>query len=338
MATSDSTPSTPRPVMRPENSSVRVGFPVHPLTDLYYYMLKASWTAVLGMFAVIYLLTNVVFAGLYLAGGDCIEGARPGSFADAFYFSVQSIATIGYGGLLPRTGYAHMLVTLESMVGIIGVALATGIAFAKFGRPRANMAFSNNVIIAPYDGARSLYFRVANIRGNDVVEATVTIAVIMSHVTAEGHSLRQVHELELVRSRTPLFRLTWLVIHVIDETSPLWGMEAEDFARERTIMIVSLTGMDGTFAQAVNVRHVYLPQDLLFDHHFEDIIADLDDGRIEVDFNKFHLTRPLTPEQLAAGARVELEDQDSELLDAEVDDACVSQDCEPRPSPLGTAE
>ena len=314
------------PARRFENASVRVGFPVTPLTDLYYYLLKASWTAVLLLFALAYLVTNVAFAGLYLLGGDCIVGAEPGSFADAFFFSVQSIATIGYGGLMPSTTYAHLLVTVESMVGIIGVALATGIAFAKFGRPRANMAFSTNAIIAPYDGKRSLYFRVANVRGNDVVEATITVAAIVNEVTAEGHTLRKVHEIELARTRTPLFRLTWLVLHVIDESSPLFGCSREDLFRERTMLIVSLTGMDGTFASSVNARHIYLPQDIIFDHHFEDIIRNLPDGRIEVDFDKFHQVRPLTPMQLAAGSRVEIEERQSEVVEAEAEDACAVQD------------
>lgn len=315
-------------MLRPDQASVRVGFPFTPLTDLYYLLLKGSWTAVLCVFTLIFLLANVVFAGLYLAGGDCIAGAESGSFADAFFFSVQTIATIGYGGLMPSTTYANVLVTIESMVGILGVALATGIAFAKFGRPRANMRFSNNVILAPYDGRRSLYFRVANVRGNDVVEATVAMSALISEQTAEGHSLRRLHELELVRSRSPLFRLSWLVVHVVDESSPLHGMQLDDFFRERTMLVVSLMGMDATFAQPVNARHVYLPQDVLADHHFADIISDLPDGHLQFDFRKFHDVVPLTAEQLAAGSRLEIEDENSELLEAEAEDACVVQDRE----------
>jgi inward rectifier potassium channel len=313
-------------VLRPEVASVRVGVPITPLTDLYYLLLQGSWTSVLGLFAALYLLANVVFAGLYLAGGDCINGARPGSFADAFFFSVQTIATIGYGAMTPKTAYANMLVTLESMIGMLGVAMATGITFAKFGRPRANVRFSRNVLIAPYDGRRSLYFRVANIRGNDVVEATISVSVLVSHTTAEGHTLRRVVDLPLTRARTPLFRLSWLVVHVIDEHSPLWGMALADIERERMMVVITLVGMDATFAQSVMARHVYVPDDVIFDHHFEDIVTELPDGRLEFDYGKFHHIRALTAAELRVGNREEIEVENSELLAAEAEDACVFQD------------
>jgi inward rectifier potassium channel len=300
-----SSPRGAKPMLRPEQGSVRVGFPTTPLTDLYYHLLRGSWTLVLSVFAGAYLVTNGLFALLYLAGGDCIAGAEPGRFADAFYFSVQTLATIGYGALTPSTDYANILVTIEAMVGLIGTALATGMAFAKFARPRANVRFTHNALIAPYDGRPSLYFRVANIRGNDVVEASVHVAAMINHRTAEGHFLRRLQDLELVRSHSPLFRLSWLVVHVIDERSPLFGMSLADLQRERMMLVVSLMGMDATFAQAVHARHVYLPQDVIFGHHFDDIIEDLPDGRIQFDFGKFHGIHPLPADVLAASQRVD---------------------------------
>ena len=321
-----SDPSPGREPMRPPTTdAVRIGVPFTPLTDFYFVLLKGSWLAVLGIFMLAFLVTNLIFAGLYLAGGDCIAGARPGSFADAFYFSVQTIATIGYGALTPTTDYANTLVAVEAMLGLLGTALSTGIIFAKFARPRANVRFTDKVLISPYDGQRSLYFRVANIRGNDVSEAKIGVAVLKSHLTAEGHQLRRLHELDLVRARTPMFRLSWLVIHVIDETSALWGMERDDLFDDQTMIVVSFSGVDSTFAQAVNSRHIYMPQDVVFDHHFEDIIGQTADGRLEFDYTKFNSIRPLTAEECRAGQRGELEDQDTELLDAEVGDACVLQ-------------
>ena len=309
------------------DNAVRLGLPVTPLTDFYYWLLKARWSAVLCLFCGTYVAINMLFAGLYL-WQDCIDGARPGSFADAFYFSVQSSATIGYGVLTPATDFANILVTTEAMIGLLATALATGIVFAKFGRPRANMSFSKNVLISPYDGRRSLYFRVANIRGNDVAEATISIAALKGHVTAEGHSLRRLYELELVRANSPMFRLSWLVVHVIDETSPLWGMSHADFYEDRTMLVVSLMGMDPTFAQALAARHIYMPHDLVFDHHFEDIVAPLPDGRLEFNFDKFHDIRPLTQAELCGGKRAELEARSSELLDAEIEDYCALQNHE----------
>lgn len=308
-----------------DQAAERVGFPLTPLTDLYYLLLKGSWAGVLAVFGAGYLATNVIFALLYMAGGDCIEGAEAGNFWDAFFFSVQTIATIGYGGLMPTTAWANALVTVESMVGILAVAMVTGITFAKFARPRANTRFSNNILVAPYDGRQSLYFRVANVRGNDVAEATIRVSALVSHTTKEGHSLRRLHALKLVRDSTPLFRLSWLVVHVIDEHSPLYGRSLEDLYEDRTMLIVSLMGMDATFAQAVNARHVYMPQDVLFDHHFVDVISDLPGGRIQFDFEKFHEVRPLSAAELALGSRLELEEQQSELLEAEAENQCVFQ-------------
>jgi inward rectifier potassium channel len=324
----------PKPMYRPEEGSVRVGFPTTPLTDLYYQLLRGPWTIVLIAFALLYLATNCLFALLYLAGGDCIAGAEPGSFRDAFFFSLQTLATIGYGALTPKTTYANVIVTFEAMIGLIGVALATGMAFAKFARPRANVRFSNNALIAPYDGRQSLYFRVANIRGNDVVEATVRVSVLVNHQTTEGHFLRRLQDVELNRARSPLFRLSWLIVHTIDEHSPLYGKTHGDLYRDRMMFVVSLMGMDATFAQSVHARHVYLPQDIVFDHHFDDIIDELPDGRIKFDFARFHAIHPLSPTQLARGEREAIDDESSELLEAEVEDACVVQDREVS----GTAE
>nr|WP_255216559.1 ion channel [Pseudenhygromyxa sp. WMMC2535] len=294
------------------------------MTDLYYLLLRGSWAWLISMFAGIYLLANLAFAGLYLLGGDCIAGARPGHFLDAFFFSVQTISTIGYGVMAPRTDYAELVVTVEAMLGVLGVALATGMTFAKFARPRAKVEFSRNILISPYDGRRCLYFRVLNVRGNDVVEAAIRVAVALDHVTTEGHSLRQLHELKLVRERTPLFRLSWLVIHEIDEHSPLAAVDLEDLYRGRTLFVITLTGLDGTFAQAVHARHIYVPQDVAFDHHFVDLIALLDDGRICFEYDKFHLIRPLTKVELEPQRRAEQDDvlarSDARLLTAELAD------------------
>ena len=305
------------PVLTVDDAAVRKGFPLTPLTDLYYLLMRGSWAWLLGLMAAAYLLANIVFAGLYLAGGDCLVGAEPGSFRDAFFFSVQTISTIGYGAVAPKTAYANALVTLEAMIGILGVALATGLTFAKFARPRANLAFSRNLLIAPYDGRRSLYFRVANIRGNDVVEASVRMAVALDVTTTEGHTLRKLFDLKLVRDRSPLFRLSWLVVHVIDEESPIHGLALEDLYRERTMFIITLTGLDGTFAQAVHGRHIYIPNDVVYDHHFVDIIRALGDGRIEFDFDQFHNVEPLTPAQLDKGERDTVDYREAAALDAE---------------------
>lgn len=311
------------PNYRFDDATVRTGMPTHPLSDLYYELQRGSWLLLFGVYVGGFMLANLVFTLLYMLGGDCIEGAEPGSFRDVFFFSVQTIATIGYGVLAPKTTYAHIIVMLEAMLGLLGVAIGTGLAFAKFARPRANMLFSRNLLLAPYDGRMSLYFRVANVRGNDVAEATVRVVAIRSHVTSEGHTLRRLHDLPLVRANSPLFRLSWLVVHVIDETSPLFGLGLDALVDDRVLFIVSLTGLDGTFAQSVYARHVYTPNDLVTGHHFADIIRDLPDGRIEFDYAKFHDLTPLSLVERIVGEHEALDERDAAAIDAEVRDAAA---------------
>lgn len=308
-----------------DDAAIRKGVPSHPFADLYYELQRGSWWVLLGVYVGGFLIANLVFSTLYLLGGDCIEGAEPGSFRDMFFFSVQTIATIGYGMLAPKTTYAHLVVMVEAMVGLLGVAIGTGLAFAKFARPRANMLFSRNILLAPYDGRMSLYFRVANLRGNDIAEATVRVVAIRSHVTAEGHALRRLQDLTLVRPNSPLFRLSWLVVHVIDERSPLHGLSLDDLIDDRVLFVVSLTGLDGTFAQSVYARHVYTPRDVRTGQHFADIIRDLPDGRLEFDYSKFHDLVPLTLTERIVGEREALSERDLATVEAEARDAAAQE-------------
>jgi inward rectifier potassium channel len=311
--------SDPRPKLPPlppdyefDDAVVRKGAPKQRLTDIYYELQRGSWWILLGLYVGGFLITNVVFSLLYLAGGDCIEGAESGSFADMFFFSVQTLATVGYGSLAPTTTYADLIVMIELMIGLLGLALGTGLALAKLARPRANMLFSRNVLLAPCEGRHSLYFRVANLRGNDVVEATVRVVALRSHTAEGGQALRRLHDLELVRANSPLFRFSWLVVHTIDERSPLAGLEVAAMIEDRVVLIVSLTGLDATFAQTVHARHVYTPHDLLTGHHFVDIVRDLGGGRIEVDFDQFHDVVPLSPLEQALGEHEALIERDAE--------------------------
>ena len=146
-----------------------------------------------------------------------------------------------------------------------------------------------------HEGRPSLKFRVANGRGNEVVEATVRVVMLRSETTVEGHSMRRLYDLPLRRHQTPLFLMSWLVVHVIDENSPLHGLSPEDFDRDEIGIVVSLTGLDGTFSQTVYGGHLYGPDDVLWGHQFADILSRLDDGRLLFDYDKFHHTIPPRP-------------------------------------------
>jgi inward rectifier potassium channel len=267
---------------------VRTGTPRRVLGDLYHALLNAHWSVLLAIFVTYYLVANTLFALAYLAGGDDLANARPGSFEDAFFFSVQTLATIGYGAFAPKTRYANVLVAVEALVGVLSFAIAAGLFFAKFSRPTARVVFSRVAVITPRDGVPSLMLRMANERANQVVEAQVQVSLIRSERTAEGEQVRRFYDLELVRTRTPIFLLSWTVVHPITATSPLYGITPESLAEGEGEVVVSVAGVDETFSQTIRARYSYLPEEIVWGARFVDIMSTLPDGRRRIDYGRFH--------------------------------------------------
>ena len=268
----------------------RLGAPRHWSADLYIRLIDGRWWLVIGALCVGWFITNVCFALLYIAGGDCIAGARAGSLLDAFNFSVQTLSTMGFGGMVPKTDWANAVVGLEALVGLLETAMATGLIFAKFSRPRANALFSNVAVLNTWEGQPALMFRVANRRGNDVVEASMRVSVLKRELTSEGHEMRRLHELPLLRSRSPVFSLSWTAIHIVDESSPLFEVEPTRFEDDEMMLVISLTGFDGTYNQTIHGRHVYHSEDMRWGHRFVDVITQAKDGALVLDFSRFHDT------------------------------------------------
>jgi inward rectifier potassium channel len=261
--------------------------------DPYHLMLTIPWTGFLAIITLTYLATNALFALLYSLGGDCIANAQPGSFLDKFFFSVQTLATIGYGAMYPKTVYANAIVTLEAMVGIVGVAVLTGLAFARFSRPTARVQFSRVAIIAPDEGRPTLKFRAANRRRNQILEAQMRVYLMRDEINADGQFIRRIHDLHLHRTQTPSFALTWLVLHTINESSPLYGMTAEDLIRTNSAIAITLSGIDETVTQVVNARHMYSAHEIIWNSRFVDVIYHTPDGHRYIDYNYFHDVEPL---------------------------------------------
>jgi inward rectifier potassium channel len=256
------------------------------LADLYHYLLNASWPKLLLIVAALFALANVFFAvGYFIDGG--IENARPGSFLDCFFFSVQTMATIGYGKMSPATTVANVLVSFEALFGLVGLALVTGLVFSKFARPTAKVRFSRYAVVSTRDGEPCLMFRMANLRGNQIVEASIHVAMARTEVTAEGDSMRRMRDLPLARDRQPLFALSWTIFHPIIEGSQLFGETAESLAKSAPDFILSLTGFDQTFAQTIYARHVYHLEDIRWDARFADVLIIGPDGRPTVDYTRF---------------------------------------------------
>jgi inward rectifier potassium channel len=267
---------------------VRLGVPRLHFADLYHWLLNLGWPQFFLLIFLSYTVTNSLFALIYLAGGDCIANARSGSFKDAFYFSVQTMATIGYGSMYPRNDYANSVVAVQALFGLWGVAMITGLAFAKFSRPTARVIFSRVAVIAPFNGVPTLMYRTANQRRNQILEAQQRATLIRDEVTAEGELMRRFYDLQLVRSNSPVFALTWTVMHQIDENSPLYNLTAKDLVERQAEIVITLTGLDETVSQTIHARHSFVASEILWDMRFVDIIARTSEGKRVVDYTRFH--------------------------------------------------
>ncbi len=251
--------------------------------------MKTKWSSLLGAFGAIYCAVNALFALAYWAGGPgTVLNAHPGSFADDFWFSVETFATIGYGNMAPGTTYAHLLVTVESFAGMLAVALGTGILFAKFSRPMARVGFSKNAVVSQRNGQPCLMWRLANQRGNALLDASMQAHALMDDISSEGHRMRRVHALELERTGMPMFTLAWTCIHHLDEKSPLFGLNVENAAERLVGLIVSFSGVDDTMVQTVHARQLYNPEDLRFGVRFVDMIDSSTPGTLVIDHAQLH--------------------------------------------------
>jgi len=269
-----------------KSSSVVVGLPRAKARDIYHWLLRASWSLTLAFIVATFLLANLAFAALYAWAGG-IANARAGSLLDAFFFSVETMGTVGYGELAPQTALAHFLVVAEVVCGILLVATATGLVFAKFSRPTARILFSRHALVTVMDGMQTLMFRVANARGNLVVAGEFQVVIIRTERTAEGQTIYRTHDLPLVRTRMPTLTRTYLAQHRIDEKSPLHGATPETIERDDVQIVVAFTGIDGTTSQTIYAGQDYLPKDIRFGVRFADMLSELPDGRLRVDFERF---------------------------------------------------
>jgi inward rectifier potassium channel len=272
----------------------------HFYSDVYHRWLSAPWRLALGFVVLSYLSINLLFAMVYLLIGG-IENMRPGSFGDAFFFSVQTIATIGYGKMVPISTAANLVVTLETLVGLLGLTLVTGLMFAKFARPTARVLWSEVAVVSPFEGVPSLMFRMANQRGNQVVEAQLRVAMLITETTAEGASVRRAFDLRLVRSQSTVFALSWTAIHPLTPDSPMVTHTPAQLTEGRAEIIASLTGLDDAFNQIIHSRHSWNWGEIVWNARFADLFGALPDGRYGLNYELFHQTVPLaSPAQATA--------------------------------------
>jgi inward rectifier potassium channel len=276
----------------------RRGLGILSSLSVYHSLLTMPWWRFLCLVVGGYLLANLLFAcGYLLCGPDAIAGppVTPGDhgFLRAFFFSVQTFATIGYGHISPSGLAANLLVTAESLAGLLVFALATGLVFARFSRPTARILFSRNAVIMPYRGIAAFAFRIANQRSNELIEMNTTV-MISRFETEHGQQVRRFHPLKLERSTVAFFPLAWTVVHPIDESSPLHGLTEKDLRESDAEFLVLLKGFDETFSQTVHTRSSYKYDEVIWEARFTSMFdgASSEEGPISVDVGKLHDYEP----------------------------------------------
>jgi inward rectifier potassium channel len=269
------------------SEAIYIGHAKDGWRDAYHYLLTMPLVRFLGVLAAAYLALNALFAlGYLLLGG--VSGLKPGDYPDAFFFSVETMSTVGYGEMWPQGAPAHALMVAESFVGLLNVAITTGLLFARFSRPTARVMFSDRAVVTGLNGTPTLMLRAANRRRNRIVEAEVTITLLRDVTTLEGEVFRRFETLETVRSRTPVFILTWQIMHRIDEASPLFGETTESLIARRAEIVVVVRGLDETFAQTIHARGSYTPDEIVWGAKLHPIFSRDERGRTVIDYTHFH--------------------------------------------------
>jgi inward rectifier potassium channel len=265
--------------------------------DTYHFILTLSWPGFAGIVFGSYILINVLFAALYVLDPHAIAEMAPGSFLAAFFFSVETLATVGYGHLYPETFYGHLIAMLEIMVGMFGLAVITGLIFVRFSRPTARIHFSKVAVIAPFDGTPNLMIRVANLRHQAMVEPRFRMILLRSVLTAEGDEVRRFHPLKLEFDHLISFPAVLTVRHRIDKQSPLFGMTPEDFQRLDFRIIASIVGVDTVIVAPVESFGDYNFDQIEWNRRFVEIYDRNKKGEWTVDYGRIDETEDFVPLQ-----------------------------------------
>ena len=260
--------------------------------DAYHILLSLPWWVFALLTVLFYFAVNGLFGWLYSLDPNSLLGARPGSYVDGFNFSVETLGTIGYGAISPRDGYANTLVAIEAFLNIAITALATGLIFARVSRPTARIRFATSALIGTYGGQRMLMFRMANERTNHVLEAEVSVVLARYITNEDGSKINRLHEIRMVRNRSPLLALTCTALHLIDDTSPLHNETADSLAAARAEIIVVFSGVDEAFTQRIYARHSYIASELVFNRRYVDVVQPLPEGGWLIDYTDFDTLMP----------------------------------------------
>jgi inward rectifier potassium channel len=262
------------------------------LRDPYHLAIALTWPQFLaGLFA-LYLAVNVVFAALFWLVPGSVVNARPGSFADLLFFSLETLATVGYGDMYPATPYGRVVAGGEIVCGLAFAAILTGLTFVRFSRPRAKLVFATNPVVAMHNGKPALMVRVGNGRTSVLTDAAAKLNLLLSETTTEGKLFRRAQELRLERAHLPIFPLSWTLMHVLDERSPLCGYDAARAVAADVRIFVTLEARDPTLATMVEAIRDYAPEDIRFGTRYADALTVAEDGTPVVDLARIGALEP----------------------------------------------
>src|SRR5216684_2947528 len=241
-------------------------------------------------------LRDAYHALLYMVVGG-VANARRGSFLDAFYFSVQTMGTIGYGSMFPVSTGANNIVVLESIVGLLITALATGLVFVRFSLTRPRVVFGRYAAIGPMDGIPTLMIRLGNDRSSQIYDARMRLMLMTTNRSPEGEVSYRTTDLALMRDRLPALARSWTILHRLDERSPLHGQTPESLARVDAEILVAVSGIDDTSLQSVNARWTYEHTRIVWGARLADILSETPEGDLLVDLTRFHELAPTSPSE-----------------------------------------
>lgn len=269
-----------------------VGDRTSVLRDFYHLLLKRSWWVTLAAISAMFLTANALFAIVYAIVGG-VAHAQPGSFRDAFFFSVETMGTIGYGAMYPDSTAANLVMVIESITGLTLIALATGLVFAKFSRSTARMMFSHKAVISSLNGVPTLMFRLGNQRGNQIVDAQLRVVMIRTERLADGGAFYRMLDLPLTRQRALSLSRSWNALHLIDGVSPLSGETRQSLLDKEIELQVLVVGLDDITMQTVHAQHRYFAKDILWGHKLADVLSETPDGHLLLDLRRFHEVEPV---------------------------------------------
>ena len=258
--------------------------------DIRHRSMTASWPSFIAGAALVFVVFNAIFALFYWIGDQPIANVPGGAYIDYLYFSIETLSTAGYGDMHPQTHYGHFVSAVELFTGIFSMSLMTGLIFARFSRPSARLLFANFPVISTHDSRLTLMIRFANERHNIIGNATARLWLLRNVRSEEGLFSRRFTDLALVRNEHPALALTWTLYHVIDSTSPLDGLNADDLKAANVNLVLVVSGYDVVAAQTIHARMSYDYSSIRFGQRYADILQTLDDGRIRIDYGKFHET------------------------------------------------